>query len=163
MTSTSYFAALAATLTHKWRKFKKWCRTYHKIIACVLLILLILISLMSFSITDSVVIAQYGGGSGPKISPMKMGTAMKSLSGKGRMLTNPLARNISALSRGMGNTADSTMDKMRTKSSVLYEILYQIAIVIIIFLIAFPAISLFIIAIVCYILLRKKLAYIKGL
>jgi hypothetical protein len=63
----------------------------------------------------------------------------------------------------MGNTADSTMDKMRTKSSVLYEILYQIAIVIIIFLIAFPAISLFIIAIVCYILLRKKLAYIKGL
>jgi len=63
----------------------------------------------------------------------------------------------------LGKGSDYALGKFRDNASIIYEFIYQLAFVILILLVVFPTIALFIIGIICFILLRQKLNYVKGL
>jgi hypothetical protein len=63
----------------------------------------------------------------------------------------------------LGKGSDYALGKFRDNASIIYEFIYQLAFVILILLVVFPTIALFIIGIICFILLRQKLNYVKAL
>ena len=85
---------------------------------------------------------------------------------KSRMFQKASALTGSAASgtlKKLGQAPDYVMDKFRENASLIYEVFYQIAFIVIILLIVFPTVGFFIIGIICFIILRDKLAYLKSL
>jgi hypothetical protein len=74
-----------------------------------------------------------------------------------------MGSSASSITEGAGAASNYLLDTFRNNASLIYEVFYQIAFIVIILLIVFPTIGFFIIAIICFIILRDKLAYLKSL
>ena len=175
------------TKSGKWLNFKKWCYKYHREIAIVMMIILIIIGVW-FNPFDEIhqeLKEQMGG----KLGGIRMGlSALSSQHGATATGFNEVKKlsNISgtegakkfrqsqkvkgaigeggkALRGAAGEASDYVMGKFRDNASIIYEVIYQIAFVIIILLIVFPAAAFFIIALICFIVFRSKLDYLKSL
>ena len=168
-----------------WKKFKKWCYTYHRELAIGMLIILIIIGIwfnpfegiknestekmvqtggrIGLSALSSGAVARKAGVSNIKsLSSLKNSPDGKSMFGSEKS-KSLIREGGKGLKGAAGAASDYAMSHFRDNSSLIYEVLYQIAFVIIILLIVFPTAALFIIAIICFIVLRDKLAYVKSL
>ena len=169
----------------KWNQFKKWCYTYHRELAIAMLIILIIIGIwfnpfeaiknqytedilqtggrIGLSALSSASVARKAGVSNiQSLSNLKNSSEGQSIfdSQKRKALIREGGKGLKGTA---GAVSDYAMARFRDNSSLIYEVLYQIAFVIIILLIVFPTAALFIIAIICFIVLRDKLAYVKSL
>ena len=149
----------------RWYKFKHWCYRNHKYIAIMMLAILLLIGISykhhPGEIKNKI---QIGGVSG--ISD-QLGSLAKNDIGKTLKTTvdssSDKMRALAKISKDAGLRApDAAMDKFRSSSSFIYDILYQISFIIIIMLIIFPSLAFFVIGMICFVLLRNKLAYLKS-
>ena len=171
----------------KWLNFKKWCYKYHREIAILMMIILIIIGIW-FNPFDDIrdeLNEQMGG----KLGGIRLGLSalssqksvkkagfddVKSLSNisgtegaknarqslKGKAIVGEGAK---AIRGAAGEASEYVMGKFRDNASIIYEVIYQIAFVIIILLVVFPAAAFFIIALICFVIFRSKLDYLKSL
>ena len=171
----------------KWVNFKKWCFKYHREIAIVMMIILIIIGIWFNPFEDirEELKDQFGGKLGGirmglnKLSSQKLvkeagfnevqklsnisgteGAKKARQSLKGKAIVGEGGKGLRAAA---GEASDYVMGKFRDNASIIYEVIYQIAFVIIILLIVFPAAAFFIIALICFIVFRSKLDYLKSL
>ena len=139
----------------KWQKFKKWCYVHHQALAICMMIILIIIGIWFNPFDDIVLMGQSGGG--------KFGKIMKELKKADKYGAELTHQGGKAASKGVSEASGYVLDKFRDNSSLIYEVFYQLAFVVVILLIVFPTIGFFIIGIICFIILRDKLAYLKSL
>lgn len=176
-----------------WKRFKRWCYVYHRELAMGMLVILIIIGIwfnpfeemknelghnieeqtggrfglagISTALSSSGKVARKSGVS-PDIKSLSelknMGSNAQASYGKEKYKAL-IGEGGKGLKGTVGAASDYAISRFRENSSLIYEILYQIAFVIIILLIVFPTAALFIIAIICFIVLRDKLAYMKSL
>ena len=173
----------------KWLNFKKWCYKYHREISIVMMIILIIIGIW-FNPFDDIrdeLKEQMGGGlkssmrsglsSQKQVSSLGIekhdnkNIKLSNISGtegakgarqslKGKAIVGEGAK---AIRGAAGEASDYVMGKFRDNASIIYEVIYQIAFVIIILLVVFPAAAFFIIALICFVIFRSKLDYLKSL
>lgn len=160
---------------NRWIKFKKWCFKYYRNLAICMMIILIIIGIWFNPFENNNIILKYkqigGGGKSDDLES-------KDATNSEQLLNNTSSKNIESGGKSSkyktgalqveekmtgGKSSNYIMNKFSNNSSVIYEIFYQIAFIIIILLIVFPTIALFIIAMICFIILRNKLTYIKSL
>ena len=172
----------------KWIQFKIWCYNYHREIALVMMIILIIIGIWFNPFEE--IKEQTGGvafGIGSALGATSSAGRLKSLGNEGTNIgsisklsnlggsekANELRQSgkvkgaVREGGKGIraaaGEASDYVMSKFRDNSSIIYEVVYQIAFVIIILLVVFPAGAFFIIALICFVIFRSKLDYLKSL